>query len=281
MRAFWAVPMAIGMMAAQSGAVSPQPEAVIPLSLYVGKLTAMEATVNGRTGTYFFDTGGGVTVISPATAAAGGCQPWGNVAILRMNGERLDAPHCENVTVVTPAGSYRASTAVVMDINALLEKGMPPVEGLVALDVFAEKTVTLESKGRRLVIESPESLKARLVTAREVPLRMVRDGQGLALTFDLGVATAKGLAWMEIDSGNISDTMMVSTWVAPLFKLDPASREIQAVDGEVMPGIKLPSKARVLPNMIMDGLLGADFLKDWDLTISVKGGRAWLSPAKQ
>jgi beta-lactamase superfamily II metal-dependent hydrolase len=73
MRAFWAIPLIIGVLATESGAVSPQPEAVIPLSLYVGRLTAMQATVNGRAGTYFFDTGGGVTVISPAAAAAGGC----------------------------------------------------------------------------------------------------------------------------------------------------------------------------------------------------------------
>jgi hypothetical protein len=201
--------------------------------------------------------------------------------VIGFNGSRLDWPHCENVTVTTPAGPFTAPSALVSDINNLLEKGMPPVEGLIGLDIFADKVITLESAAQRLVLESPASLKARLANAREVPLRRVRDGQGLALTYDLGVPTPKGLAWMEIDSGNISGTMMVSTWVAPLFGLDPANREIQTVKGEVLPGIKLPEKARVVPNMIMDGLIGADFLKGWNLTIDQKAARAWLSPAQQ
>lgn len=278
MRAVWIFPWALS--ASLAAAAVPAPEATIPLSLYLGKMTALPAMVNGRSGSYFFDTGGGVTIISPATAAAGGCAPWGNVAIYQMNGNRIDAPHCENVSVTTPIGTYQVGTAVVFDVHTLLPKDAPPVEGLIALDLFAGKVLTLESKAQRLVLESPASLKERLKNAYEVPTRVVRDGQGLALTYDIGVRTSKGLAWMEIDSGNISGTMMVSTWVAPLFGLDPASREIQDVKGELMPGIALPAKARVLPNMIMDGLIGADFLAHWNLTIDQKNARIWLSPAE-
>lgn len=277
MRAIWAVLVAFSCNVASA---APAPEATIPLSLYLGRMTAMEATVNGRSGTYFFDTGGGMTIISPQTAAAGGCTPWGNIAVIRMDGTRIDAPHCEAITVTTAIGSTKVSTAMVFDIRTLLPKDAPPVEGLIALDLFAGKVLTLESAGQKLVLESPASMKERLKRAHEVPARVVRDGQGLALTYDIGVQTAKGLAWMEIDSGNISGTMMVSTWVAPLFGLNPASKEIQTVNGDLMPGIKLPAKARVVPNMIMDGLIGADFLKAWNLTIDQKNARIWLSPVE-
>jgi hypothetical protein len=38
----------------------------------------------------------------------------------------------------------------------------------------------------------------------------------------------------------------------------------------------IPAK---LENMIMDGNIGTRFLRDWDVTLDLARGYAWLSPA--
>ena len=62
----------------------------IPLSRYGAKQFTVEAEVAGRKRTFLFDTGEGVTMVSPALAKEIGCDPWGNVTAFRMLGERLD-----------------------------------------------------------------------------------------------------------------------------------------------------------------------------------------------
>jgi hypothetical protein len=65
------------------------PDAVLPLVPYQDRQVALHADIHGHAGLFLFDTGEGMTMISPALAAAIGCVPWGNITALRMLGERL------------------------------------------------------------------------------------------------------------------------------------------------------------------------------------------------
>jgi hypothetical protein len=268
------------MVSTQAGSAGAQPEAIFALNMYLGKFPAIHATVAGKDNLFLFDTGGGVTVIAPAGAKASGCTAWGNVTGFRLNGERIDAPRCDQLRVTLAGTALVSPTALVLDMNSFLPKDSLPVAGSLALDLFAGKQVTLAFASRKLILESPGSLSERIAGAHEVPIRLVRDAQGLALTVDIGVPTSKGLAWMELDCGNVGPQMFVSTWVAPEFKLDPATKDMQDMHGEVVPGVPLPDKARVLPNMIMDGNIGMRLLSKWNLTLDLKAGRGWLSPAE-
>jgi hypothetical protein len=46
-------------------------------------------------------------------------------------------------------------------------------------------------------------------------------------------------------------------------------------------GIPVTGDARVNETLIMDGNIGTRFLINWDLTLDLARGRAWLTPAKQ
>ena len=56
----------------------------IPLEPYLGALATLRATVSGRVGTFLFDTGEGITSISPGFARKIGGKPWGRVTGFRM-----------------------------------------------------------------------------------------------------------------------------------------------------------------------------------------------------
>lgn len=84
---------------------------------------------------------------------------------------------------------------------------------------------------------------------------------------------------MELDTGN-GGTLVIAQHIAPLLGLDPARKEPQHVRFELIGGIPVEGEARTPPNMIMDGNIGNQFLKNWNLTLDLRQGRAWLAPAK-
>jgi hypothetical protein len=110
----------------------------------------------------------------------------------------------------------------------------------------------------------------------EVPIRLSRP-EGAGLDVNIGVETPRGRAWMELDSGNAGPTIFVSQAIAPHLGLRADTKEPQPVAARIAPGVTFTGRARVFPGMIMDGNIGMQFMRDRDLTLDLKAGRAWLS----
>lgn len=289
---------------AGSGAQAPQPAptAVIRLDPYPSTTRAftVRASVRGRAGVFLWDTGEGVSMITPAFAARVGCTPWGQITGYRMTGDRLDAPHCDDLAFEVQggdAGTRRrdgasapgavrlpAPSVIVYDISAFTKPGAPPLDGAPGLDVFAGRAITFQLTRGTLTLESPASLAVRVAPATgavEVPMRMVRDAEGLALAVNLGVPTGTGTAWMELDSGNSGPTLFIARYLAAQFRLDTAQHAPQPVRFTVGDRVPVQGTARMLDHMAIDGNLGATFLRDWDVTLDLATGRAWVAPASR
>ena len=268
--------------AAGATAQSTAPVAVINLEPYQDnpEFLTVRASVNGQARTFAFDSGEGVSMISPELAQAIGCKPWGQVTGFRMNGERIDAPHCDDITFDAAGQHFRAPSVIVFDLMKFFKPGQPRLDGSLGFDLFADRAITFEFSARSIVVESPASLAARIASATEVPIRIVRDAEGLALTVDIGVSTPEGMAWMELDSGG-GNSIIIGKHIAPLFKLDPESKAMQQVSFTVGGKIPVTAPARVMDHMIMDGNVNVPFLKKWDVTLDLAKGRAWVAPARR
>ena len=257
---------------------SPEPRPVIvPTVALPGGGVGLRAQVAGRTGLFLFDTGGGVTIVTPATAAVSGCRPWGRMTGFRATGERLDTLRCDNLHLTLGGRAFTAPIASVFDLQRLMGPDMPELAGLVALDLFAGRAVTIRPLAHQLVLETAASLRRRTRGAREVPIRPVRDVEGVALTVDGAVQTAEGRAWMELDTGNLGP-LMVGEHVAPLLGLDANRSDGQPADFALVGGVPIRGPARV-SRLIMDGDIGQSVLRDWDVTLDLASNRAWLRPA--
>jgi hypothetical protein len=265
---------------AGAGAQSAAPVAVVSLEPYQGNsgLLTVRASVNGHDRTFAFDSGEGVSMISPELAREIGCKPWGQVTGFRMNGERIDTPHCDNITFDVAGQHFSAPTVIVYDLMKFFKSGQPRLDGSLGFDLFAGRAITFEFSRQSIVVESPASLAARIANGTEVPIRIVRDAEGLALTVDVGVPTSEGMAWMELDSGG-GNSIIIGKHVAALFKLDPESRAVQQVTFTLAGKISLTAPARVMDHMIMDGNINVPFLQKWDVTLDLARGRAWVAPA--
>ena len=143
------------------------------------------------------------------------------------------------------------------------------------MDVFAGRIVTLQSGLGRITLESRKSLKRRVREGLPVPVRLVRDAQGAALTVDLGVPTTSGLAWLEVDTGN-AGLILISRKLSSLFHIDPTDQESQRLDFPFSPGLCLQGNAQVL-DLILDGNIGRTVLDHWTTTIDLRQERGWIS----
>ncbi len=254
-------------------------QTVLKLDPYGDRQLSVPVQVGGLTGRLLFDTGEGVTMISPAMAKAAGCRPWAHLTAFRMGGERLDAPRCDDFRLKTAIGDLRTRSTLVYDLAEIMGKDAPPLDGALALDAFDGQAITLRLAAREVVIETPASLAARTAKAIPVPIRIVRGAEGTALDVNLGIPTSQGMAWMELDSANKGPTIFVSQALAPLFNLNPDTRDKQDVAFDVAPGAAFKGQARVFPDMTLDGDIGMQLMNDWDVTLDLATGRGWLSPA--
>jgi len=249
---------------------------MIPLETAVHGLLKMNATVNGHVGTFLFDSGSGFSNISPSFAAAIGCQPWGQITGFRMTGERLDMQHCDNVSVQIGGRSFASTTVGVFDLSGYLPSEVGHIDGTIALDLFANDVFTLSYGGRFIQILDLKALALQTAGVDGMPIHVVRDAEGLALTVNLPVNTSAGTAWFEMDSGNTSSRVLVSRSLAPLFQLTSDTKVASLIRIIFADGSAFVGQPRIL-QLILDGNLGASFLSSYDVTIDLPHKTAWLT----
>jgi len=271
--ASWFLMLATSLAALPAmAATGAAPVAVLKLEPY-RKSVAVRVVANGKPGRFALDTAGGTTVVSPAYAAAAGCKPWGRMVGFQMSGNRLEMPRCDDFTFSVGGHVLETPAAGVLDVTPFVAKDAEPLEGSLALDAFDGQTITIDFAAGELVVESPASAKQRIAGARELPLRLVREG-GVALAAMVEVPTRQGPVRFELDSGN-GGTILVSKPYAALFGLDPDAPGAQRGAFDLAPGIRAEGMM-FTPDLTIDGNIGMPFLKDWVVTLDLAEGRLWL-----
>ncbi len=251
---------------------------VVPLESYGESQKIIHAKINGREGAFLFDSGGGVTNVTPEFAENIGRKPWGKIVGFRMTGQRLDMARCDDALLEIAGMREQLPIIGVFDLTSLLPPGAPKLDGIIGLDAFANRTISIDLANSRIAIETPESLAARINGATEEPVRVVRDAEGLALTLDAAVKTANGIAWMELDTGSDGD-IVVADWLATEFGLDPGKKDAQPVKFQLANGLTGEGHGRAR-DLIMDGNIGSPLLRNWIVTLDLPHGRAWFSPTQ-
>ena len=245
-------------------------------SLANGFLT-VHASIAGHEGTFLFDTGGGVSYITPEFAAKAGCKPWGQISGFRMTGERLDMPHCDGLSVRLGGYESAPGTLGVFDATKVMPPAMRGIDGALALDLFASHQVSFSYSRHLLNVLTPSQLVRNTAGQSSMPIHLVRDSEGLALTVDVPVPTAEGTAWFEVDSGNNSSWVLVGKHLAGLFQLNPEGKTPEPLTLHLADGASYTGPARVL-NLILDGNLGTSFLAGYDVTLDLANAKAWVTP---
>jgi hypothetical protein len=245
---------------------------VIKLQRFHKALWTVDITMKGKTGDFLFDTGGGVTLVTKNFAEGMDCKFWGRNTGYNMFGKRGDGPHCDNVSLNAEKVALTPVNIGTIDFSQMFEDG-EKLSGLLSLDAFDGKAITIDQKAATVTIETDQSLKKRVGSMKEFPLRVARECSARCLGAFLGVQTPEGMTWLNIDTG-AGGVSLISADHASIFGLDPDKKE-QSIDFPIGNGIVVTGPA-MIANMIMDGNLGQPFLGRYLITIDLRSSRIWF-----
>lgn len=252
----------------------------IPLTPFMGRALIVHATINGHPGVFMFDTGGGISFITPRFAAELGCKPWGQISGFQMSGQRLDMQRCDNVTVQVGQHPSRRETVGVFDMDKFLPTGSTErVDGTLGLDIFDGKVVRFSYTERTLTVLDKAAAASLSKNNTAMPIHVVRDAEGFSLTVNLPVHTESGTAWFEMDSGNTSPFILAGKHLAGAFQLEDDPKSKQTLKATLADGQPIEGAAKVL-DLTLDGNLGTTFLSRYDVTLDLANHRAWVVPGK-
>jgi hypothetical protein len=235
----------------------------LTLEPYREGLLSVLVDVAGQPQRFLFDTGAGITVLSPEVARAAGCQPYGRLTGYRMSGERVDMPQCARPKLQAGGETLEPEVAGVFDVMTLLPADWPKLSGVLALSALDGRAITIDLSGAKVVLETPVSLAERIRGANETAIRLGRPVQGTALEVFVKAEAPQGPIWLELDTGN-TGSVLVAKHNAPLPKVVVAGMgEVTGKEAE----------------LILDGNLGAPFIRQWVLTLDLARAKGWARPA--
>jgi hypothetical protein len=256
--------------AAANAAEKPQ---VIKLERYRKALWKVHVSVKGKPGDFLLDTGGGVTLLAEEFSKSIDCKFWGRTTGYNMFGKKSEGPHCDNVQITAGDVALTPVNVGKIDFGDQFAGDKNP-DGLLSLDAFDGKAITLDQTTGTLTIETTASLAKRIRTMKEVPFRLSRECSARCLSAFIGVPTTEGMTWLILDSG-AGGVSLISKDHARLFGLDPQRKE-QRLKYEIAPGVPVDSPV-LITDMIMDGNLGQPFMKEYVITFDLSRGRMWLA----
>jgi hypothetical protein len=263
-----------------SAASPPDRGAVIPLAPYVGQLRTIEVEISGHVGRMIFDTGAGVSSITPEFAVRIGCKPHGAITAFRITGERVTFGRCP--AAMARIGRLRTTQEFgVFDLGAVLPKDLPKVDGVIGLDVFRDRTISILPGLAGIRLETQASL-ARITRAlASAPLRLSREAGGAGLTVFAPASSREGDQWLLLDSGNLAGLRLHPLAYAAL--ADPPAAYAEGATPEVVTvcvtGARCTTlRPEVRADLIYDGALSAAFISSQAPTLDLAKGRVWWRP---
>lgn len=263
-----------GVPSVQAPVEKPQ---VIKLERFRKALWKVHVTINGVPGDFLFDTGGGVTLLSKEYASKIECRYWGRNTGYNMFGKRGDDAHCDGVQLMAGDVALTPVSVGHIDFGDQFSGDKAP-DGLLSLDAFDGKAITIDQVAGTLTIETPSSLAERVASMKELPMRLVRDCSARCLNAFVAVPTPKGTTWLILDSG-AGGVSLIARDYADAFGLDSAKKMGQQLRVDVVPGISVDSPV-MIADMIMDGNLGQPFMSQYVLVLDMGRGKLWAAKAR-
>jgi hypothetical protein len=238
--------------------------AVLRLEPYFRDLRVLKVVAGRDTLRLLLDTGGGATLITPTVATQLGCTPYGADVGHRMTGERVVFARCDSLALRAGAWAAVIRPVAVFDVNALLPRELPRLDGVLALDAFRGRSITLDWAGDSVTVwgasAGPPSSLAPL------PTRWATGEAGRFLSALIGFAGTRDTVWLLLDSGNLRGTLLSTNLLRDSLLLLGSPREAILR----MPGDSSLTLPYASADLVVDGALGTDFLRRGPVTLDLR-----------
>ena len=242
----------------------------------LGRTPTVEVVVNGKKRLFYFDSGGGISAVSPELAKEIGCEPQTMMTGYNAGGVRFDGKLCEDVAMNLNGYEVKRDVAV-FDPNAFFPKSPVKLDGSIALDAFDNQVITMDLKGNSLWIENEKSFARRVNNMTPLMSRLSREGGGATLDFFVAAQTPKGRIWMLVDTGNTNKLLFRKSAEEQLginFDDGIGEKKIKPVKLNIIGVGEVEADARHR-DMIYDGMLSYDVIEQMVWTIDLRSGKVW------
>ena len=242
----------------------------------LGKAPTVSVQVGKKTYPFLFDSGMGVTMITPDIAQEIGCQPFGQLAAVNAGGERVNLQRCASSTLTIDSFTKTGETTVFNLMTFFSDKA-PQIGGAVSLHTFEGQVLTMDLAKDRLWLESDESFKQRVAGMKELESRIARPGSGNIVDLFVAANTPKGKMWFLFDTGNFGWTHISPTALEMLGTNLDAPNKAKTIkpillDLVGLGPVEIPMRER---NMIYDGQINYDTAVRMVVTVDLRNGRTW------
>lgn len=201
----------------------------IPFTLTDGGHTLLKAKVNGVEGTFIFDTGAGLNMVTKKFAdKVGSLQKTDEFYTgHRATGEAIEADLYLTKTIEIGAFNISGQMTSVIDIDF-------PIDGLISLLPFKDKVITIDYKNKELIIETPKSLEKLAKTGKTVPIQ-VSDEHGKTLGIYTYVTLGKLNLQVSLDSGAGFNVFRFNSRYMAALGIDPETTQKQYRKSDFIP----------------------------------------------
>lgn len=250
------------------------PAAAEPVELqlrpYVALLRTIDIEISGQPARMLFDTGAGISSITPEFAAQIGCAPFGEITSFRMNGERVRFQLCQSTSSRIGRETALREFAV-FDLQSVLPEGLPHLDGVLGLDTFAGKTITILPNLSGMRIESTASARRATRGLETSRAHLFREASGRGLTVFAPAPSPHGELWFLLDSANLTGVRLHPWAQQSLLAGAPGPALEMTVEG----ARRWSGVATLDADLIYDGVLDAEFMASHSITIDLRDGRLW------
>jgi hypothetical protein len=182
-----------------------------------------------------------------------------------MTGERVTFERCDSLRLALGAWTSELAPVAVFDVNALLPDELPRLDGVLALDAFRGQVITIDWRTGSMVIRG--SVTAESAIARTgISIRPATGESGRFLTAYVRVEGTREPLWFLLDSGNLRGTLVSTTVLRDSLLALRAPREALLTLGGRAP----VHDAFTPADLILDGVLGTDFLQRGPVTLDLR-----------
>ena len=240
------------------------------------KTPTVEVVVNGKTRRFYFDSGGGVSAVSPEIAKEIGCTPLGGPAAFNAGGMKFTVKRCEDVEIKLGAFTVKRDFAV-FDPMPFFPNAKGKIDGGLALDVFDNRAITIDLVGDRLWIENEKSLKKKIRDMKPLAARLSRGVAGSSLDVFVAAQTPRGKIWLLLDTGNTNKLLLTPSAQAQLgidFNGANAEKIIKPVKLNIIGLGEIEADGRER-EMIYDGMLSYEVISRLIFTVDFRTGKMW------
>lgn len=236
----------------------------IVLENYFRNLKSIKVTIDNKEYNFLFDTGAGITIVSPKILEIINKKQHGRSVGYRMNGERVEMMLCDSIQISIGGKTFLHPTVGVFDVMTLLPKDFKPLDGVISLKTFENSLISLQLNKDKIIIETKKSFRKKVKKAYRLSSKFANGLTGQELNIFLAIQQNDKPFWFLLDSGNIAATI-ISDSASKSFYTPNKKNGFQS-------GLKLGNEIiisnTIIKDIIYDGALSFEFIKQSEFLIS-------------